>query len=248
MKRILCLAMVLVMAFGLLSCGGDPDPDGIHTKGEGVMTYAEYAAAPLDSQVVVETFIQAKQGWWDNKATFYTQDRDGAYFLYNMPCSQEEYNRLTVGTKIRVTGYKDEWSGEVEIIDATFEILSGTWVASASDLTAKLGTDELINYQNSFASFKGMTVVASTDADGNEAPFLYNWDGSGSADSDSDLYFQASYNGKVYTFVVEYYLCGPGSQAYEAVKGLQIGDEINLEGFLYWYNGPQAHVTLVEVK
>ena len=30
-------------------------------KGEGVMTYEEYAAAELDSEVVVETYVQAKQ-------------------------------------------------------------------------------------------------------------------------------------------------------------------------------------------
>ena len=30
-------------------------------KSEGVMTYEEYAAAELDTQVVVETYVQAKQ-------------------------------------------------------------------------------------------------------------------------------------------------------------------------------------------
>lgn len=89
-------------------------------KSEGVMTYEEYMAADLDSEVVVETYVQAKQSWWEDKATVYTQDQDGAYFLYNMACSEEDYEKLTVGTKIKVTGYKSEWSGEVEIIDATF--------------------------------------------------------------------------------------------------------------------------------
>ncbi len=46
-----------------------------------VMSYAEYDAAELNSEVTVETYVQAKQSWWDNKATFYTQDKDGAYFL-----------------------------------------------------------------------------------------------------------------------------------------------------------------------
>ena len=30
----------------------------------GVMTYEEYMAADLDSQVVIETYVQAKQSWW----------------------------------------------------------------------------------------------------------------------------------------------------------------------------------------
>ena len=83
----------------------------------GVMTYEEYMAADLDSQVVIETYVQAKQSWWEDKATVYSQDKDGAYFLYNMACSEEDYERLVPGTKIRVTGYKSEWSGEIELMD-----------------------------------------------------------------------------------------------------------------------------------
>ena len=44
---------------------------------------------------------------------------------------------------------------------------------------------------------------------------------------------------------MESYLCGLGSEAYEAVRNLQIGDVIDLEGFLYWYNGAQPHITSV---
>ena len=53
---------------------------------EGVITYAEYAAADVDTEVTVITYVQDKQGWWENdgvgNATFYTQDHDGGYFLY----------------------------------------------------------------------------------------------------------------------------------------------------------------------
>ena len=45
-------------------------------KSEGSMTYAEYMAAPLESNVVIEAFVQAKQGWWNDKATLYLQDGD----------------------------------------------------------------------------------------------------------------------------------------------------------------------------
>ena len=130
-------------------------------KSEGVMTYEEYVAADVDTEVVVETYVQAKQSWWEDKATVYTQDLDGAYFLYNMACSEEDYAKLVPGTKIKVTGYKSEWSGEVEIIDATFEIEEGTYVAPVTDVTELLGKDELIDYQNRFVSFKGMTVEAA---------------------------------------------------------------------------------------
>lgn len=213
-------------------------------KSEGVMTYEEYAAAELDTEVVIEAYVQAKQSWWEDKATVYAQDQDGAYFLYDMACSEEDYEKLVPGTKIKVTGYKGEWSGEVEIMDATFEIEEGSYIAEAEDVTALLGTDELIEHQNKFVSFKGMTVeAAGQDEEGNDVAFLYKWDGSGQ-DGD-DLYFNVSLNGETYTFTVESYLCDNTTDVYAAVKNLQIGDVIDMEGFLYWYEGVNPHITSV---
>ena len=221
-----------------------PADDAEDVKSEGVMTYAEYVAADLDTEVTVETYVQAKQSWWDNKATVYTQDHDGGYFLYNMACSEEDYAKLEKGTKIKVTGFKSEWSGEVEIIDATFEIEDGSYVAEPVDVTADLASDDLINYQNQFVSFKGMTVEAAGQDDaGNDVAFLYNWDGSGT-DGD-DLYFTVSKDGASYSFTVESYLCDKDSDVYAAVKNLSIGDVIDLEGFLYWYEGVNPHITSV---
>lgn len=215
-------------------------------KSEGVMTYEEYMAAELESEVVIETYVQAKQSWWENKATLYTQDEDGAYFIYNVTCSEEDYEKLVPGTKIKVTGYKTEWAGEIEVAEgATFEILEGSYLATALDVTGLLGTDELINHQNQLVSFKGMTVeAAGQDADGKDVPFLYNWDGSG--EDGSDLYFKVSLNGETYTFTVESYLCDKTTEVYEAVKNLQIGDVIDMEGFLYWYEGVNPHITSVK--
>ncbi len=216
-------------------------------KSDGVMTYAEYTAADLDTEVVVETYVQAKQSWWDDTATVYTQDEDGAYFIYNMSCSEEDYEKLEVGTKIKVTGYKSEWSGEVEIIDANFEIEDGSYIAEALDVTSLLGTDELIDYQNQFVSFTGMTVeAAGQDEDGNDLAFLYAWDGSGT-DGD-DLYFNVSINGETYTFTVESYLCDNTTDVYQTVTSLNVGDTVDMEGFLYWYEGVNPHITSVTVK
>ena len=239
MKIIIALVLALAMVLAFAACGSK-DTD---TKGEGVMTYAEYAAAELDTEVVIETYVQAKQSWWEDKATVYTQDKDGAYFLYNMACSEADYAKLTPGTKIKVTGYKSEWSGEVEIIDATFEIEDGNYVAEPMDATKLLGSDDLIQHQNEFASFKGLTVEAANDAGD---AFLYSWDGSGQ-DGD-DLYFNVSDGTNTYTFTVESYLSDSSTEVYQTVKGLQVGDTIDVEGFLYWYEGVQPHVTSVTLK
>lgn len=212
---------------------------------EGAMTHADFLAAELDSEVTVETYVQNKQSWWDNKATVYCQSEDGAYFCYDMACSEEDYAKLVPGAKIRVTGYKAEWSGEVEIVDASFEVLEGEYIAEPLDVTALLGSDELIAHQNELVSFKGMTVVAKTDANGNELACFYKWDNSGEAGADCDLYFDVSLDGQTYTFVVESYLCGPDTEVYQTVQNLQVGDVLDMEGFLYWYEGAQPHITSV---
>ena len=107
-----------------------------------------------------------------------------------------------------------------------------------------LDTDELIANQNKRVSFKGMTVeAAGQDADGNDVAFLYNWDGSGT--EGDDLYFKASVNGNTYTFTVESYLCDKTTDVYAAVKALKIGDKIDMDGFLYWYEGVNPHITAV---
>ena len=238
MKKIVSLLLVVLTALACVGCGGDDK------KSEGVMTYEEYAAAALETQVVVETYVQAKQSWWEDKATIYAQDEDGAYFLYNMVCSEEDYAKLTPGTKIRATGFKAEWAGEIEIMEGTFEILEGNYIAEAEDVTALLGSEDLIDLQNKFVAFKGMTVEASKDPDGNEVAFLYNYDGSGQ--EGDDLYFNVSVNGATYTFTVESYLCDKDSDVYAAVKALNIGDKIDMEGFLYWYEGVNPHITSVK--
>lgn len=243
MKKILAMILASAMVLALAGCGNGSD-----AKSEGVMTYAEYKAAALETKVTVETYVQAKQGWWEKDgqglATIYTQDHDGAYFIYEMPCTKDEYDKLTPGTKIKVVGYKSEWSGEVEIADVeSFEIEKGSYVAKAVDLSDKLASADLVDYQNQYFSVTGLTVEKAND-DG--AAFLYNWDGSGS--KGNDLYFNVSKDGKTYTFTVESYLCGQDTDVYKAVEGLKVGSTIDVTGYLYWYNGANPHITSVKVK
>ena len=228
MKKFFAILLTLTFVFALTSCGGGADPAA---KSEGVMTYAEYDAAPLDSEVVIEAYVQAKQSWWEDKATVYAQDPDGAYFLYDMACSAEDYEKLTVGTKIKVTGFKGAWEGEVEIMDATFEIGEGTWVAEPIDVTALLANEaELIKHQNKLVSFKGMTVEAVEYKNGEPG---------------DDIYVTLSLDGNSYSFCVEMYLTGPDTEVYTTVGTLAAGDVVDVEGFLYWYQGVNTHITAV---
>ena len=247
MKKLIALLMVLALAVSFAACGTtEPAPTEPATEPAdeiAAMSYEEFMAAETDAEVTVVTYVQATQSWWNDQITVYAQGPDGAYFLYNMACSEEDAAKLIPGTKIVVTGVKAVWSGEVEIMEATFEFVEDgdTFIADATDVTALLGTDALEAEMNKFVSFTGLTVEAANEAGD---AFLYNWDGSGEAGSDCDLYFTAGGT----TFVIEYYLTGADSEAYQAVQNLKVGDTINMEGFLYWYEGPQAHITSVTVQ
>lgn len=253
MKKYLAVMMALAMTagMGMAATAAETEAEADDPKGEGVMTYEEFMNAEVDDEVVVEAYVQAKQAWYEGNesrgtdtATVYAQDHDGGYFFYDMECSAEDYEKLVPGTKIKVTGYKAEWSGEIEIADATFEFEDGEYIAEPVDVTELLGDEEAIAaYQNQKVAFKGLTVEAADDSG---AAFLYNWDGSGT--DGNDLYFNVSLDGNTYSFTVESYLCDNTTDVYKAVKELKVGDVVDLEGFLYWYEGINPHITAVSVQ
>ena len=118
-------------------------------------------------------------------------------------------------------------------MDATFEFAGeDTFVAEAIDLTEKLGTEELINYQNQLATFKGLTVKSISFKDD-------EWD--------KDIYVDLTYNDATYSFCVENYLTGPDTDVYKTVAALEAGDIVDVEGFVYWYKGVNTHITAVTV-
>ena len=234
MKKFIALLMAVMMVLALGACGNEKAGDDINAKSEGVMTYAEYDAAALDAEVVIEASVQATQSWWDNKITVYAQDGDGAYFLYEMACAEADAAKLVPGTKIKVKGYKGEWAGEVEIMDATFEFAGDTkYVAEPVDATAWLGTDELIKHQNQLAVFKGMTVEAIEYKNGEPG---------------DDIYVTVSKDGNKYDFCVERYLTGPETEVYQTVGALAVGDKVDVTGFIYWYEGVNTHITGIVKK
>ena len=223
MKKFIAILLALTTVLAFAGCAGNK-----------AMTHKEYMAADMDSEVIIETYVQATQSWWDNKITVYCQSPDGAYFLYELTCTEEDAAKLVPGTKIRVTGFKGEWAGEVEVMDGTFTFVKGgdTWIADPADVTALLGTEELINHQNELVSFTGLTIEAIEYKNGEPG---------------DDIYVTVGYNGASYSFCVERYLTDPSTAVYAAVGELEVGDVVNVEGFLYWYEGVNTHITSVEV-
>ena len=242
MKKILALLLAVVLVFSLAACGKAAQKD-IFAKGEGVMTHEQFIAAEEGSRVTVEAFVQGTQSWWDGKITVYAQDKEGGYFFYDMACSEADAAKLVPGTKIKVTGDKGVWAGQVEVMDGTFEFEDGSWVADPLDIGQMFDAAQLESHMNERISVSGAKIADKGDG----AAFFYNWDNSGE-DGSCDLYFDVESNGGKITFVVRRYLTAPGSEAYEAVKNLKVGDTVDIEGFLYWYEGPQPHITSITVK
>lgn len=238
MKKVLTIVLALVLALSMCAFAE-----------EAAMSYADYIAAELDSEVTLKVYVQDCQFPQDGKVSIYAADADGAYFLYGVPVTDEQLEALIPGTAIKVTGYKSEWAGEIEVADvSSLEIIEGeeSFIADPVDVTDILSdNDALAERMNQYVFFDDMTVEPSTiEGDETEYAFLYNWDGSG--EKGDDLYFNASKNGVTYSFVVENGLFAPDEEPYTTVEALNVGDVIDMGGFLYWYNGPNPHICVVE--
>ena len=258
MKKIIAMLLVLGMVAVFAACAGTDENSNASSTAESsvaessaaesteasvdessteevkVMTYAEYLEAEVGATVTVETYVQANQSWWSDKITLYCQSEEGGIFVYELACTEENAAKLVPGTKIRITGDKAEYDGEVEIMNGTFEFVEGddTYVAEATDLTDKLGTEDLINYMNQFASFKGLTVKTIDYKNGEPGDDIYLTFTKGDAD---------------YSFCVEIYLTGEESDVYTTVSTLKAGDVVDVEGFVYWYQGANPHITKITV-
>ncbi len=208
-----------------------------------VMTYEEYLAVEDGMPVHIDAHVQATQSWWDNKITVYLAEPGEAYFVYKMTCSEEDAAKLVPGTKICVKGDKTSFNGEVEIGEgATFAFMEADpYIAEPVDVTDVLNNpEELIKHMNEKVAIKGVTVEAYDETG---AAFAYK-DAEKKTD---DLYFKVSKDGVVHEYCVEFYLTGADTDVYKAVENLKVGDVIDLEGFLYWYEKDNLQATALTV-
>ncbi len=201
-------------------------------------TYAE-----LDSEVVVENLCTGKAVLVEDKATVYTQDQDGAYFVYNMAPVQKRLWKTGARTKIKVTGYKAEWSG----VEITLMLPLKSWKVIPTSLPTRMlpQCSEPMNWSTTRISMLHSKAWLLKQPAGWKrkwrCPVQLGWlryDG-------DDLILQRFPEWRDHSFVVESYLLSDNTNdVYAAVKNLQIGDVIDMEGFLYWYEGVNPHIIL----
>ena len=202
-----------------------------------LMTYAQYNAATDGTKVKIQGYVQGKQSWWSNKATIYMQDDNGGYFVYELGCSQDDYNtKLTVGAHIEIEGVKGSWAGQQEVLgsqagdEATWKVVdSATKTYEAEEIKFnEVAMTANINKKVKFVELEVVKVEAPTSEGG-------------------DIYYDVKKGDLTLTFCVESYLCDKTTDVYKTVLALQVGDIINVEGFMYTYNKPQLHTTACSV-
>ena len=219
-------------------------PDPTTTVATKVLSYDEYLAAEVGSEVTIEAYITGRTTWYNNAASFYLSDNDGGYYVYNLPCTEEEYASLLVTKKLQVTGAKAEWKGEIEINCQTATENAG-WLLYDGEVgnyssvnVSSIAKEVLDDYKNQSVKALGLTVT--------KAPYTNFDDFTLEPKAGVDVYFEVKDDaGNTATYVVEAYLENSqyDSSVYNAVCALKVGDRIDLEGFVYYWENPQLQVT-----
>ncbi len=219
---------------------GYGDTDGADLTEYETISYEEFIAAEAGSVVTIDTYVQLREEYDADmgSVSLYAQDADGAYHVYYIYCTQEEYERMTPGTRVIIRGNRDEWGGEAQINGAQVEIMSGSYTPEPVDVTSFLGTDALKEYQNFLVTVKGATIEDATGA--GDAYFAY--------DDGENLLFYASVGGESYTFEVSSRYCYDRPEVYSAVEGMNVGDTVDITGYLCWYDGANPTVTGITVR
>ncbi len=253
MKKLLTIMLSVLMVCGLVACSSSKEeaeptttttPEATETTTSDFPTakdtYETFMAADIDSEVEVLMYVQAHQGWWEDNGqgvmTLYGMDNYGGYFVYNAKMDEATADSIEEGTLVKVTGTKTEWSGEVEIVDATVEVYGDQEkaVMPANDVSDLMGDSEkLAAYMNQKVVINALEVVSVETKD---------------SEYDPDLYITCMQGDVEVNLCVENYLTGPDTEVYMTAQALQEGDVIDVEGFLYWYEGANPHVTSITVE
>ncbi|MFR1660977.1 hypothetical protein [Gallintestinimicrobium sp.] len=103
MKKLLAMVLTVSMTAAMVGCGQAAE----EAAGD-VLSYADYVAADLTAVTI--QYVQAISPGGKTRLLFIHRTRT-AYFLYNMACSEEDYES-SFGVK-SVTIYKSEWCGRL---------------------------------------------------------------------------------------------------------------------------------------
>lgn len=139
------------------------------------LSFSEYVDAETGSSVVVKGVVTGIIAKSKGNSTngLYLQDAEGGFYVYNLSTDPITDNKLEIGMTIRVTGQKDVYSGTLEIINASVEILDDKKTeVTPADWTEKFKNAEslkdaaLVREQALLVTVKGVEVTGSDASSG----------------------------------------------------------------------------------
>lgn len=243
MKKLLTVLLGVLMVLALVGCGAKKEETPVVDEDEPVEevvtaanTFADYEAAEIDAELELLMSVQCAYIDYKGNGFVFLQCDEGATLGYCDGADTELFAKMTPGTLVKVHGYKSEWSGELELGDATYEIVGEGTNYEALDVTDLCGDIEgLTPAMNEKVSFKALQVKE----------YKYNWDGSGQRDS-SDIYLDVECpNNADMTFVIKTGMYDCNSELFQFVETLESGDLVDIEAFMYWYEGPQPYINAI---
>lgn len=198
------------------------------------MAYQDFLAAPVGTPVCLDTWVQFRGDWWDGFVTVYCQGPEGGLCLYQLACPEEDAEKLTAGTAIRVEGYKAEYKGRAEILDGTFRFREEKpWFPIAADGKTALKEGR----QSVLVSLRGVTVA---DA-GEGKAFRYGPLGYGL--SGDDIYLELSWEDGSGTFRLPAQWFPEDSEVYQTAQALEVGAVVDIQAWLDWEDGAKPLIT-----
>ena len=90
---------------------------------EGAMNDEQIQAAAEGDPLIVDMTVKQQVQWEKSKGMIIGQNEDGAFRIEKISCSQEEYEELRFGKKIRVFGLKGAQGEELVIDQGKVELL-----------------------------------------------------------------------------------------------------------------------------
>lgn len=190
------------------------------------------------------------------------------YYVYGYKCTQEQYNELTCFYSqiyssdatykyLTITGKKASYAGMEEIVDATVTATDATeeymtQVSRAAGATSSItSTGSTLDVVQS-CIFSGTYIVreyTTTDQNTTVADSkAYGYKGDAPTD---DIYLRLEdEDGNIIDFCMEAYIVYPVDENGESqrtimlnfISELMVGAEIEADGFLYWWYGPNPHL------
>ena len=225
MKKLLTIMLSVLMVCGLVACSSkdneeeptpSPSDDTVVEAPKAKDNYESFVAADVDSEVEVLMYVQAHQGWWEDNG-------QGVMTLYGM---DNDGGYFVYNAKM------DKETAD-SIKEGTLVKVTGTkaeWSGEVEIMDAVSDSDALKAYMNQKVAIKGLEVVNVETKD---------------SESDPDLYIECKLADTTVNLCVENYLTGPDTEVYKTAKDLQAGTIIDIEGYLYWYEGANPHVTSI---